>query len=483
MPRTTNQRLALPATALYARFVVALAVIAVIAVVGLFPGTAYAHNNLTSSSPADGAELDSAPSQITWVFDKAVPLDTLTVTLTDATGVRTDLDGSTHGPAGDNEVVTPLPALQSGLVSLRWRLVGPDGHVVTGRVEFTIADTAPATTIASAGPTTVPLPVDGTPPGGEVAKDTEFSTPSAVRWVLRYASYLAILAVAGILLTTAFVWSGAGSHPLLRRLVGRALLAVGVLGFLQLLVVASDVSGKAPWSSFGSIDAATSTDAGLAFAIRVVLAAALALVLFRQAIKHREVYWTAVSLSVFGLLGTWAYAGHSRSMRWSDLGVVTDVVHHAAAAAWIAGLAIVGWVLIPRAAPDVMVPAVRRFSRVAAISVALLVGTGAIQSLRLVGSPFDLFDARHGRYLAVKLVLLAVMLGVASVNRGRINQRLDDPVQRAGHTGALRRAVLAEFAIGLAVIAVTAAMVVSPPSSSDDATAPPDADRHIYYTT
>ena len=56
----------------------------------------------------------TAPTQITWVFDNAVPLETMTVTLIDATGARSELAGSTHGPAGDTEVVTPLPALAAG---------------------------------------------------------------------------------------------------------------------------------------------------------------------------------------------------------------------------------------------------------------------------------------------------------------------------------------------------------------------------------
>jgi copper transport protein len=471
MPRTPIHRLALLATTLCATAA---------AVIGLPVGTAHAHNSLVSSTPADGAQLDSPPVEITWVFDKTVPLDTLTVTLIDGSGVRTELKGSTHGPAGDNEVVTPLPELRPGAVSLRWRLVGPDGHAVTGRVQFTVAEVAAPTTVP-AGPAVTPGPTATPSPdtGGEV-----YSTPSAVRWTLRYASYLAIVAVAGILLTTAFVWPGAGSHPLLRRLVSRSLSAIALLALVQLLVVASDISGKAPWSSFGSVDAATSTDAGLAFAIRIVLAAALGLVLFRQSIGQREVYWTAVSLPALGLLGTWAFAGHARSMRWSDVGVLTDVVHHAAAAAWIAGLAIVGWILIPTAEPEELVPGMRRFSRAAAISVALLVLTGLVQSLRLVGSPMDLLDARHGRYLAAKLALLAVMLGIASRNRHRINRRLDDSAQLGRHAGALRRGVFAEFAIGLAVIAVTAGMVVSPPSSgSVESGAPRGSTTPLYYMT
>jgi copper transport protein len=478
MPTTTLRRLVL--------FVLGVCTV-VVTSLGVLSGPAAAHNSLVSTDPADGATLAVAPTEITWLFDTAVPLETMTVTLIDATGTRTELAGSVHGAAGDTEVVTPLPALQPGEVSVRWRLVGPDGHPVTGRVQFVVtaaASSGVAPDVSLPDASAVPPPSTAELSGAVSSVDTgdgSYSTSSVLRWVLRYASYLAIMAVVGILLTSAYVWSGAGSHPLLRQVLSGSLIAIAVLGFLQLLVIASDVSGAAPWASFGSIDAAMTTDAGMAFVIRIVLALVMWMVLFQYQALHPDVYWTAVSFPALGLLATWAFAGHARSMRWPTIGVLTDVAHHAAAAAWIGGLAIVGWIVIPRAAPDVLVPAVRRFSRAAAISVAVLVGTGLLQTVRLVGGPADLLAADHGRYLAIKLVFLAAMLGVANANRRRVASRLDDAATRGGQLGSLRKAVVTEFAIGLVIIAITAAMVVSPPSTSDSdaraATASPG-----YYT-
>lgn len=467
--------------------VLALLVV-VAALIGLPTGTVLAHNSLLSSDPAAGSTLTVAPTRVVWAFQKPVPLDTMTVTLIDASGVRTVLVGSVHGPRGDTEVITPLPALQPGAVSLRWRLVGADGHPISDTIDVTIA--SPISETADPVATTGPADAAATPPTGMSPApestavddgDAAFSTPSTVRWILRYSSYLAIMAVVGILLTSAYVWAGAGTH-LLRRILECSLIATAVLGLLQWLVVASDVSGSAPWGALGSMDAALSTDAGMAFAIRIVVAVAMWLVLFQHRIDHPDVYWTAASLPAIVLLGTWAFAGHSRSMRWPEVGVITDVAHHAAAAAWIGGLAIVGWIIIPKVAPDVLVGAVRRFSRVAAVSVTVLVVTGLVQSFRLVGSPMDLFDADHGRYLFAKVAVLAVMLGVANINRRRVDHRLDDTANVGHHLGALRRAVLVEFAIGLAIIGLTAAMVVSPPAASDSA-AGSESVQSTRYTT
>jgi copper transport protein len=455
---------------------------------------ASAHNSLVSSDPADGATLTTAPSQITWEFANAVPLETLTVTLIDPTGARTELAGSTHGPSGDTQVVTPLPPLPSGPVSLRWRLVGPDGHPVAGRVDVTIATapvTAPSTTAAPAAvaPTTtaaspVPVTTAATDSGAQRdAGDGSFSTPSGIRWTLRFISYVAIIAIVGILLVSATVWSGAAAQPIVRRVLEQSLVATSVLGLVQLLIVASDISGDAPWQAFGSIDAATATYAGMAMALRIALALALWTVMFRYRIVQRDVYWTAVSIPAIGLLGTWAFAGHSRSMRWPAVGVVTDVAHHAAAATWIAGLAIIAWIVIPRLGPETRSPALHKFSRVAAASVAVLVGTRNIQTLRLTGAPARLVDGNHGRYLLIKIVALAIMLALANANRRRLDHQL-----RAGsghepdHVARLRQTVLAEFAIGIAIIAITAAMVVSPPATSDAETAHHATKSAIYYT-
>lgn len=464
-----------------------------VATLALPVGRAWAHNTLLSSDPADGSSLSIAPTQITWTFSKAVPLETLTVTLIDPTGTRSELSGSRHGSSGDAEVITPLPALQAGPASVRWRLVGPDGHPITGRVDFSLSIAAATTAVVTTVPAVVASTSETAPPvttsatavpdvatfdnGGEA-----YSTSSTVRWLLRYSSYLAIMAVVGILITSVYVWEGAGSHPLLRSILSRSLVATAALAFGQLLVVASDVSGKSPWTSFGSIDAATTTDAGMAFAIRVVLALSMWVILFRYHHVHREVFWTAVSIPGVGLLVTWAFAGHSRSMRWPTLGVATDVAHHTAAAAWIAGLAVVGWVLIPKEAPDIVVPAVRHFSNLAAASVAVLVVTGLAQSWRLIGNPANLLDTRHGKYLALKILTLALMLGVANVNRRRVQNRLNDANTFSRQIGPLRQAIVAEFAIGLVIIAITAAMVVSPPAETQSGVNEPmKPSATLYY--
>lgn len=451
----------------------------------LLPGRALAHNSLVSSDPADGSTVPVAPAQLTFAFSADVPLDTMSAEYIDGTGVRNDLSDFTHGPSGPKQVIVALPPLPAGDVTVRWRLVGPDGHPITGRVSFTITQgTAPTT----AAPTTAVPPVPGavlattttlpaagavaapTPPGDATADvDDDFGelwrTPDATRWIFRMTSYVAIMAVAGIVATSMFVWRRAWDQQTLRSLAAWAVAVAFGLSVVQLLVVASDIEAKGPWQALGGLSAALETDAGIAFVVRCVALAALAAVLFLPAGSSWSRRWPVAAGCVVAALGTWAYAGHSRSMRWSLLGIPLDVAHHAAAGAWVGGLAIVGLVAMRQTQPDELVRVVRRFSELAKVSVLLIVGTGLLQALRLVGSPTRLLSADHGQYLLVKIAVLAVMLWLADVNRRRVSERFQRP-DTATPTAIfdLRRAMGIEMFVGIAIIGITAVMVVSPPA-------------------
>lgn len=477
--------------------------------VGSFASPAAAHNSLSSSTPADGSALDVAPVELSMVFAKPVPLDTVSLEMIDAGGTRSDITAFAHGPSGDTEVVATLPALPPGEVTFRWKLVGADGHPITGRLSFTIAtppeptippsaavaasavpvDTAPSDvapvdtavsvpSTAAAETSSIPVPSAADPisgVGAQVAFSDDFSTPGLVRWVLRAMSYVALLVIIGVIATAMWVWPSAWADDGLRRLVSRAHVAVGIAAFAQLLVVASDVAGKAPWSAFSGLDGALATDAGRAFALRIIVIAGLWAVLFVSQADDEMQRWNwAAGLAVVAL-ATWAFAGHSKSMRWAWIGVPVDTAHHAAAGTWIGGLAIVGLIAIRRAPLDELAGIVPRFGRVAAVSVAVLVGTGVVQTLRLVGSPLRIASVAHGRWLLLKLVVLAALLWVADINRKRVGRRFggDTPAPTERTVEMLRRAMGTELAMGALIMAITTSMVVSPPATAaDDASSP-----------
>jgi copper transport protein len=448
-----------------------LALIAAVAVVVMAPGSALAHNSLDGSSPANGAVLDAPPTQIVWTFANDVPLDTLTVTLTDPAGVRTEVPGSAHGPSGPKEVVTPLPVLSAGDVSVRWRLVGADGHPITDSISFTINVAAPAPTTtapAAAGtPATITPP---TTPEATVAvadaSDGVWSTPGAARWFIRALAYVAIMIAAGTVLTQRLV-AGRRNPASLGVWLGPSLLAVAATAALQLLIIGSDISGEPLWSSIPDAARALDTIAGMAFFVRIALAVASWVLIVYAPPRTAELRTNLLVILSVGLLATWSFAGHSRSMRWPAVGVPLDVVHHGAAAAWLGGLTIIGLLVLPRTQADLIPAMMRRFSAMASTAVVLIVATGLVQAVRLVGNPADLFAAGHGRLLVAKLVVLAVMLAIADQNRRRVNVEVRN-LSAAVHpdVDGLRRMMAFELVTGLVIIGITAAMVVSAPATS-----------------
>jgi copper transport protein len=448
-------------------------VLGILLAVALPGGPASAHNSFVSSDPGDGAVLDAAPAQISIVFDKPVPLDTASATVIDSSGSRTEVESVTHGPSGDTEIIVALPPLGAGEATVRWRLVSSDGHVISERIEFTIAAPAPDTTD--------PLNLPGTPDGQTASTDTSpsqviapggdrgdlesGSTPDLLRWLLRYASYLAILAVIGIAATAVTIWPEAASDAGLRTISSVALALTAVLGFAQVLVIASDITGDGLLGAWGGIDDALRTDAGVALAARIVLAGAAWLLMHQMTLSQQPVRDAAVGIVGVLLLGTWAWAGHSRSQRWPEVGVVLDVVHHGAAAIWIGGLAVVGLVAAQRLAAGDLVPVVLRLSATALSAVIALIATGAVQTLRLAGGPGGLFDGRHGVLIVVKVAIVAVLVMLARSNRARVGALSGDSTTSSAATLAdLRRAIVIEVGLGLVALAATASLVVATPA-------------------
>jgi copper transport protein len=428
-------------------------------VVAVTAGVASAHNTLVSSDPADGAVLAEAPTELVLTFDLPVPLDTVSATWTGESGVRTEIPSFRHATGDGSEVVAALPPELGTRGTARWRLVGPDGHPISGRIQFSVGDT----TAAAAGVSAT------TSAAGPVAEEDEVQSSVAawVRWVLRYASYVAIAVVGGIVSASLLVWRTAWEQPLLRRIVAAMVGTVAAAALAQVLVLASDIAGTAPWSALGAVLTALGTDAGAALALRIVMAVALAVLLFTGAQLGDRLRWGAVVVLLGGLLATWAYAGHASALRYPWAGVPLDVLHHAAVSVWVGGLVVVGAYAVRKQEMAELVTTINRFATVAGIAVAVIVATGVGQTLRLVEAPADLWRADHGRLLVVKVVLLAAMLKVADVNRRRVARHFKGEATVGPRVVRnLGRAMMTEFGVGLAVIAVTAVMVVSPPASA-----------------
>ena len=109
----------------------------------------------------------------------------------------------------------------------------------------------------------------------------------------------------------------------------------------------------------------------------------------------------------------------------------------------------------------------RRFSGMGYIAVAVLIGSGLVNSWFLVGSIPALFTTPYGQLLAIKLFLVAGMLGFAALNRFWLVPSLTRTAE--GHDFALaqlRRHVLGEQALGILVLVIVSMIGTMQPATA-----------------
>ncbi len=129
------------------------AVLATLTVLGLLlggialPGAAFAHNVLSGSDPADGANLDDPPARISLTFNQPVQPSFNTVTVVGPDGAQFG-DGAAR-VKGDTVELSVRPLGPAGRYTIGYRVISDDGHPVTGSIGFSL---------------TRPGPGQGTPP-------------------------------------------------------------------------------------------------------------------------------------------------------------------------------------------------------------------------------------------------------------------------------------------------------------------------------
>lgn len=111
----------------------------------IFPTTAQAHLGLSASSPAANDTVRTAISELRLTFTQDLALDLIRLRLSDASGREIALGGLRYVGSSKREVVVDAgPDLWDESYRLEWRVVGADGHPVTGTIAFTVLEVRPA---------------------------------------------------------------------------------------------------------------------------------------------------------------------------------------------------------------------------------------------------------------------------------------------------------------------------------------------------
>ncbi|MEU9007665.1 CopD family protein, partial [Streptomyces sp. NPDC048551] len=333
--------------------------------------------------------------------------------------------------------------LPDGTYTVAWQAVSADSHPVSGAFTFSIG--APSAT-------SVALP-DQQAGGGPVG---------VAYGIARYAAYAGFTVLVGGGAFILLCWRRGAAERSLQKLVVRGWVTL-TAATLAMLVLRTPYTGSGKFADAFDLDglrAVLDTKTGASFVSRLLLLGAAALfiaVLFGAYARRQKASGTegaggtgvcadapadvsgdvsaadaakeakeetsdlgfglAIGGTVVagGIAATWALAEHASTGIQPGIAMPVDVLHLLAVAAWLGGL--VALLVALHKVPDIEREAVRRFSRVAFISVLVLAATGIYQSWRQLGSWSALTDTSYGQLLLIKVGLVAVLIGIASVSR------------------------------------------------------------------
>ncbi|MGB0113776.1 MAG: copper resistance protein CopC [Ilumatobacteraceae bacterium] len=434
----------------------ALAVALLIAVLGPvlgWAGVALAHAELVASSPVNQDVLENSPTQIRLEFTESVdPIDP-GIRLVDGEGndieigdVDQSLGAATMRAAIDRE-------LDEGSYVVAWQAISADSHRVRGAFTFSVGS------------------VTGTDPGivdGLFDAESDGDTESLLLGVGRFLSYGGVgVLLGGLVMATLLTPSLLPS-----RRVGVLLIVaaeVSFVGALWMIAAQAHLIGGTYWS-WGDV---WDTRSGQWWFVRLAcLAVVGALIPLRSRLVAsapgdpsrlvaRPFGASALVAVALAVLAVVAAGGHAVAGEHAALGFLSTLVHLAAMAVWLGGLALLTFGL-PR---GWFWSTVVRFSPWALGSVAALAISGTINGWRQLGSIAGLTDSTYGRWLIIKVLIVLVVVGVAAVSRRLIH------INDEGGTTLVRRSVAIEVAGIALVLMATAGLVNSPPPPSAPQTA------------
>jgi copper transport protein len=408
---------------------------------------AAAHGALRSSDPAGGSSLDRAPSAVTLRFTERPDPGLSTVRVLDSSGRVVAGGPARPVPGRPAELRLPLAGLPAGGYTVSWRIVSAvDGHRTDGVFGFGV------------GPAAAPR----LPAARAVAGVRTDPAPAPLAVAGRWAWYWGLALLAGAAATGLLVFGG--------RLPGRPALLLGLaLAAAAAGLAAMTVAARADTAvPIGDLLASTTGHWLLWRAATLAAAGGAAWWVTRRAAKPPATEGTLparpgtsgalVALGVAAGAGmlVHALAGHAAgpsSLRLLNL--LAQWAHLLAVGVWIGGLAWLLAALWSRGAVWSTREVVVRYSRLAGISLAVVVLTGVARTVDELGGWGRLADSGFGRALDLKLVLFAGLVALGALSRYRIV-----PLFRAGArrraTARLRRSVGAELGLAAAVLAAAA---------------------------
>lgn len=410
-------------------------VAAIVAALALPVGGAEAHAVLIGTEPVAGAVLDASPEEIILRFNESVSTAFSSVRVIDANGDERWSVKTRHVEGDRTAVRADAGGLGDGTYVVVWRVTSADGHPVQGSFTFQVGTRSADVSSVIA----------------EFVEEEHGLSRlfSVIRWVLLAG---VIVLIGGLWLVTRV--RGRAVSPRTGVVLWGAWMFVFVATLQTLFAYGPHATGLKIYEAFdvSLLGETLGTGFGQWQLVRLGVLGFIA-VLMREIAWREDRRWRgAMVVLLLGLVLTISGSGHPVVQGIAS--VVVDMVHLVGVGLWVGALAVI---VLDRSRWLADAAAVTRFSTMAGFAVPVIVATGVVQTLMIVGNPVTLVDYRYGRLLLVKISLVAVIVALGGVSRR---------ILRNFGAGRLGVSTAVEAAVGAAILAITAVLTGVPPTQA-----------------
>jgi copper resistance protein D len=298
----------------------------------------------------------------------------------------------------------------------------------------------------------------------------------ALEAIVSALSFIALASFLGQIVAAGFLLPGGEPRTFRASLAHGGLISLSA--FLGIALIALFLQGAKIQRAIPSLELLwrylTMTQSGHVWLGREVYGAALILMIwvFVKKVNGVKAVRTLAVLAL-PLVASRSLMSHAAALReGAAVAITADAIHSIATALWAGGLMALCRILFlaakrwPQPA-SWLAEIINRFSRVALVSVALIIATGAYQSWIHVGGFETLVNTDYGKTLILKLAFFVLMLGLGALNFLSTKPLLKnlaraDDNQTSAHKISLRR-IAVESIIGLLIFSATGLLTVLPP--------------------
>ncbi len=302
---------------------------------------------------------------------------------------------------------------------------------------------------------------------------------------IRFALYANLMLLFGLSLFALYALRGAERFQAnilpLRALLGWLSASGIALSLLSITAMTASMAGV----QLLEVDTASisvmifETPMGNAWLVRVIALFATFAVAFRMIDSKSLPKLAFVALGSGVALASVAWTGHGAANEGSagTTQLIADIIHLLGAGAWLGALAALTLMLLRSAQASnedylrLNHRLLKGFSVAGSIIVALVLGSGLVNSWMLVGPQniLNLHTTLYGQLLIAKLLLFGFMLGMAAANRFTLTPSFDRALQSGGTNSARRRlqmSLIIELTLAAAIVGLVAWLgTLEPPVS------------------